>query len=166
MGVARGGKTEFAGGRRIQQPGGQHTAIDDRTRVAYSEILDDEQGTTAAGFWRRARLWFASYGIIIERCLTDNGACYRTRAWAAALAETNVAHKRTRPYRHQTNGKVERFHRTMAAEWAFARHYRTEADRRRALPGWLHTYNHHRLHSAIGGHPPITRLTNVPGQYI
>ena len=143
-----------------------HTALDDHSRLAYTEVHADEQAATAASFWRRAVIWFASHGITVQRVLTDNGSCYCSRMWTAACTDHDVTHKRTRPYRPQTNDKVERFHRTMAAEWAFARHYRTEADRRRALPGWLHTYNHHRLHSAIGGHPPITRLTNVPGQYI
>jgi transposase InsO family protein len=97
--------------------------------------------------------------------LSDNGACYRSFAWRDACAELHIKHVRTRPYRPQTNGKIERFHRTMANEWAFARHYRDERTRRLALTGWLHTYNHHRQHSAIGKVPPITRLTNLPGQY-
>src|SRR5262245_30876885 len=98
-----------------------HTALDDRTRLAYSEVLDDEQGPTAAVFWRRAHAWFASHGISIEQAITDNAACYRSFAWRDALASTSVTHKRTRPYRPQTNGKVERFHRILLEEWAHIR---------------------------------------------
>ena len=101
----------------------------------------------------------------MERVLSDNGSCYRSRHWHEVCAELGVTPKKTRPYRPQTNGKVERFHRTLAAGWAFSRFYASESARRKALPGWLHHYNHHRLHTAIGKVPPITRLTNVAGQY-
>ena len=141
-----------------------HTALDDHSRLAYTEILADEQATTAAGFWRRAVIWFASHGITVERVLTDNGSCYRSRDWAAACTDLDVVHKRTRPYRPQTNGKVERFHRTLAVEWAYARPYSSERARRRALPGWLHKYNHHRTHTALGGLPPASRVPNLSGQ--
>lgn len=114
---------------------------------------------------RRAVGWFADRGVVVERVLSDNGGCYRSHAWREACADLRVSHKRTRPYRPQTNGKIERFHRTLAGEWAFARHYSSERGRRAALPGWLHSYNHHRQHSAIGRATPISRLTNVPGQY-
>ena len=97
--------------------------------------------------------------------LSDNGSCYRSHAWRDACAELGIKPKRTRPYRPQTNGKIERFHRTLAAGWAFRRHYLSESARRNALPAWLHEYNHHRPHTAIGKTPPITRLTNLPGQY-
>lgn len=143
-----------------------HTVIDDHSRVAYAEIHDDETAATAIAVLRRATGWFAARGITVQRVLSDNGSCYRSHAWRNACAELHIVHKRTRIYRPQTNGKIERFHRTMAAEWAFARHYPNEQTRRSALPAWLHTYNHHRQHSAIGKIPPITRLTNVPGQYI
>jgi len=143
-----------------------HTAIDDRTRLAYGEILDDEQADTAAAFWTRAVLWFELHAITVERVITDNGACYRSRAWAASCTAAGVTHKRTRPYRPQTNGKIERFHRTLADGWAFGSMFLTESARRKALPAWLHEYNHHRPHTAIGGRPPITRLTNLSGQYI
>ncbi|WP_027503293.1 integrase core domain-containing protein, partial [Rhodococcus sp. UNC363MFTsu5.1] len=103
--------------------------------------------------------------VTIERVLSDNGSCYRSALWKQTCTELDIKPKYTRPYRPQTNGKIERFHRTMAAEWAFARHYQSEQARRTALPGWLHTYNHHRQHSAIGRHVPFSRLTNVPGQY-
>lgn len=143
-----------------------HTVIDDHSRVAYAEIHDDETAQTAIGVLRRAVGWFGTRGVHVEQVLSDNGACYKSYAWRDACADLHIAHKRTRAYRPQTNGKIERFHRTMAAEWAFARHYPNERTRRSALSAWLHTYNHHRQHSAIGKVPPITRLTNLPGQYI
>ena len=142
-----------------------HTVIDDHSRVAYAEIHEDETAQTAIAVLRRAVAWFRVRGAIVERVLSDNGSCYRSRAWRDACAELHIRHKRTRPYRPQTNGKIERFHRTMAQEWAFTRHYPNELARRSALPAWLHVYNHHRQHSAIGKVPPITRLTNLPGQY-
>jgi transposase InsO family protein len=141
-----------------------HTAIDDHSRLAYSEILPDEKGTTAAEFWLRAHAYFASVGITVERVLTDNGNPYRSRAWADALAATETRHKRTRYYRPQTNGKVERFNRTLIHEWAYAKPYRSESARRAALPRWLHIYNHHRTHTALGGHPPASRVPNLSGQ--
>lgn len=140
-----------------------HTALDDRSRLAYSEILDNETGTTAAGFWRRARDWFAAHGITIERALTDNGACYRSHEWADALAETGVTHKRTRPYRPQTNGKVERFHRILLEEWAYIRPWPTDHQRHQAYNGFIHFYNHHRPHGALGWQPPARILRdNLP----
>ena len=142
-----------------------HTVVDDHSRVAYAEIHADETAVTATGVLARATSWFAARGVRVERVLSDNGSAYRSRLWAATCAELGITVKKTRPYRPQTNGKVERFHRTMAAEWAFTRHYKREADRRAALPAFLHRYNHHRPHSAIGKVPPITRLINVPGQY-
>jgi transposase InsO family protein len=142
-----------------------HTVIDDHSRVAYAEIHNDETAATAIGVLRRAVSWYAARGVTVERVLSDNGSAYKSHAWRDACVELGIRPKKTRPYRPQTNGKIERFHRTMAAGWAFARHYKTEDARRRALPGWLHQYNHHRPHSAIGKVPPITRLTNLPGQY-
>jgi transposase InsO family protein len=142
-----------------------HTVIDDHSRVAYAEIHDDETAATATAVLRRAVAWFSARGVSIQRVISDNGGCYRSHAWRDACAELSIKHCRTRPYRPQTNGKIERFHRTMAAEWAFSRHYQSERSRRAALPRFLHTYNHHRQHSAIGKTPPITRLTNLPGQY-
>jgi transposase InsO family protein len=140
-----------------------HTAIDDRTRIAYSEILDDEQATTAAAFWHRAHAWFADRGITIERCLTDNGSCYRSRVWAGALAETRVTHKRTRPYRPQTNGKVERFHRILLEEWAYIRPWTSEPERHHAYDGFIHFYNHHRSHGALAWATPHETLTRLAG---
>jgi transposase InsO family protein len=142
-----------------------HAAVDDHSRLAYAEIHDDELGVTATAVLRRAVAWFADRGVTTRRVLTDNGGCYRSRDWASTCAELGITPKRTRPYRPQTNGKVERFNRTMTSEWAFAQLFISEDARRAAFPAWLHTYNHHRPHTGIGGHPPISRLTNVPGQY-
>jgi transposase InsO family protein len=140
-----------------------HTAIDDHSRLAYSELLADERKETAAAFWTRAAAYFASCGITVRRVLTDNGACYRSFDFRDALA--GIAHKRTRPYRPATNGKVERFHRTLLEEWAYARPYANNSERERAYPDWLHRYNHHRGHTALGGRPPASRVTNLSGQY-
>ena len=142
-----------------------HTVIDDHSRVAYAEIHDDETAVTAIGVLRRATSWFAARGVTVERVLSDNGSAYRSHAWRDTCAELGIRPKRTRPYRPQTNGKLERFHRTLADGWAFSRHYNSESARRNALPAWLHHYNHHRPHTAIGKVPPISRLTNLPGQY-
>jgi transposase InsO family protein len=141
-----------------------HTAIDDHSRLAYTEILADERKETAAGFWRRAHAWFASCGITVRRVLSDNGSCYKSFLWRDTCAELGVAVKKTRPFRPQTNGKVERFHRTLADEWAYARAYPSETARRKALPAFLHAYNHHRAHTALGGHPPASRVPNLSGQ--
>ncbi|MFD3688545.1 IS481 family transposase [Nocardiopsis sp. NPDC058631] len=141
-----------------------HNAVDDHSRLAYTEILTDEKKDTATGFWKRAQAYFASAGITVERVLTDNGSCYKSHAWRDLLADQEIKHKRTRPYRPQTNGKVERFNRTLVQEWAYARPYRSEAEKREAFTGWLHHYNHHRFHTAIGG-PPASRVTNLSGQY-
>jgi transposase InsO family protein len=142
-----------------------HTVIDDHSRVAYAEIHDDETAATAIGVLHRAVAWFAARGVVVERVLSDNGSAYKSHAWREACHQLGVVHKRTRPYRPQTNGKIERFHRTMTAGWAFRRLYLSESQRRKALPAWLHEYNHHRPHSATERRPPITRLTNVSGQY-
>ncbi|UNO43195.1 IS481 family transposase [Streptomyces sp. MST-110588] len=143
-----------------------HTAVDDHSRLAYSEIHTDEKKETATSFWKRAHAFFAECGITVERVLTDNGACYRSHDWQDELARAGITHKRTRPYRPQTNGKVERFNRTLLDEWAYARPYRSEQERRDAFPGWLHTYNHHRGHTALQGKPPASRVPNLTGQYI
>ena len=140
-----------------------HNAVDDRTRLAYSELLTDERKETAAGFWERANTFFAAAGVAVARVLTDNGACYRSHAFADALGET-VQHKRTRPYRPQTNGKVERFNRTMLEEWAYAQPYLSETDRVSTFTTWLHHYNHHRGHTALGGQSPADLVPNLSGQ--
>ena len=148
-----------------------HTAIDDRTRLAYSEIHDDEQGATAARFWQRGHAWFAAHGITVERALTDNGPCYRSRLWRDALDDTAVTHKRTRPYRPQTNGKVERFHRILLEEWAYIRDWDSDTQRRAGYDHFLHFYNQHRSHGALGWATPADTLTrllrdNLPAQHI
>ncbi|QDG89527.1 IS481 family transposase [Pseudarthrobacter sp. NIBRBAC000502770] len=141
-----------------------HNAVDDHSRLAYTEILTDEPKETAAGFWVRANAWFKEHGVTVQRVLTDNGNCYRSHAFAEALGP-NIKHKRTRPYRPQTNGKVERFNRTMLEEWAYIRPYRSEAERVAAFPDWLHAYNHHRAHTALKGQTPASRVINLSGQY-
>jgi transposase InsO family protein len=142
-----------------------HTVIDDHSRVAYAEIHDDERKETAALVLANAVAWFADRGVTVTRVLSDNGSCYRSRLWAETCLELGIVHKRTRPYRPQTNGKIERFHRTLAEGWAFKKFYSSEAVRRAALPAWLHEYNHHRPHTAIGGSPPITKLDNLAGHH-
>jgi len=141
-----------------------HHAVDDHSRLAYSEILTDEKKETAAAFWLRATAFFAAHGIAVKAVLTDNGACYRSRAFAAALGP-HIKQRRTRPYRPQTNGKVERFNRTLATEWAYARPYTSETERAATYPDWLHHYNHHRPHTGIGGKTPISRVHNLRGNY-
>ena len=142
-----------------------HTVVDDHSRVAYVEMHADERSDTAIGVLRRAVAWFAERGVAVERVLSDNGPAYRSHAWREACSELRIRHKRTRPYRPQTNGKIERFHRTLGDGWAYAKLYTSETERRDALPGWIHFYNHHRRHSAIGG-TPISRLNNLSGHHI
>jgi transposase InsO family protein len=142
-----------------------HSAVDDHSRLAYSEIHDDEQAVTASGFWRRARAFFESYGIRVRRVLSDNGPCYRSTDWVKQVVAGGADVRYTRPYRPQTNGKAERFNRILIEEWAYARTYPSEAQRRRQLDKWLHIYNHHRCHTALGGQPPVTRVNNLPGRY-
>ena len=139
-----------------------HSAIDGYSRLAYSEVHPDEQGATAADFWRRAARFFSDHRIVVERVLTDNGACYRSSAFATALE--GAQHTFTQPYRPATNGKAERFNRTLLAEWAYARPWTSEGQRVRGLARWLHIYNHHRHHTAIGG-PPLRRVSNLSGHY-
>jgi transposase InsO family protein len=176
LGKAQGRQNRLATGRRTGRHSRNHghplvgtafihTVLDDHSRLVYSEICEDETRETAVLVLRRAAAWFATRGVRIERILSDNGSCYRSKLWAAACAELGITHKRTRPYRPQTNGKIERFHRTMAEGWAYRKFYASEQARRAAYPAWLHYYNHHRPHTAIGRSAPITRLTNVPGQY-
>src|SRR3712207_5400802 len=142
-----------------------HTVLDDHSRVAYAEIHDDETAATAIGVLRRAVAWFAARVVTVQRVLWANGGAYRTHAGRDTCVELGITPKRTRPYRPQTNGKIERSHRTLPAGGAFARLFLSESARRKALPAWLHEYNHHRPHTAIRRHPPITRLNNLSGQY-
>jgi len=155
-------------GSRVKKGGGYdfvHAAVDDRSRVAYAEILPDERKETASTFMTRAIGFFAQRGITVERVLTDNGSCYRSREFARTLADAGVVHRRTRPYRPQTNGKVERFNLTLKWEWAYAQAYDTNASRTQELSRWLHHYNYHRPHMAHAGRAPITVLNNVPRKH-
>ena len=140
-----------------------HHAVDDCTRLAYSEQLGDERKETAAAFWERARAFFAGHGITVTAVMTDNGACYRSRVFADALSKS-VKHRLTRPYRPQTNGKVERFNRILASEWAYAATYSSDAARAATYDDWLHHYNHHRPHTGLGGLTPAERAHNLTGK--
>ena|SRR5438067_4371815 len=145
-----------------------HVAIDDCTRLAYAEVLADERAATAIGFLGRAIAFYRRHGITVERLLTDNGNAYRSALHAIACRALAIKHLRTRPYRPQTNGKAERFIRTLLAGWAYGAIYRNSQERTAALDGWLWHYNHHRKHSALGHQPPIARLnerTNLLGTY-
>jgi transposase InsO family protein len=155
-----------AAGRRRHTIGWEfvHIAIDDYSRLAYVEVLPDEKATTAAAFLRRAVAFYRRYGIRVKAVLSDNGACYRSTVHAVACRQLRIKHLRTRPYRPQTNGKAERFIRTLLAGWAYGTVYRSSHERTTALDGWLWHYNHRRRHSALGHQPPITR-TNLLGSY-
>lgn len=158
------------GPRRLGATGWEfvHVAVDDATRLAYAEVLSDERGATAAGFVRRASAWFSSFGITVERVLSDNGACYRSKIHTLALAELGIRHLFTRPYRPRTNGKAERFIQTLTHKWAYGAIYGSSAERTTALPGWLNHYNYTRPHGSLSHKPPGTRLrelTNVAGNY-
>jgi transposase InsO family protein len=143
--------------------------VDDATRLAYVEVLDDEQGATAAGLLRRAVAFYAAHGIRVQRVMSDNGACYRSMIHAYACRRLGLKHLRTRPYRPRTNGKAERFIRTLLGGWAYGAIYGTSRERTAALDGWLWTYNHRRPHGSLGHKPPIARLNelnNLAGSYI
>jgi transposase InsO family protein len=135
-----------------------HIAIDDASRLAYAEVLPNEQGDTSAAFLGRALAWFARLGIRVQRVMTDNGSGYVSACFGAAGARHRLQHLRTRPYRPQTNGKAERFIQTLLREWAYVRPYRTSAIRARALPRFLAYYNRERPHGSLSGQPPISRL--------
>jgi transposase InsO family protein len=163
---------QSAGGhhRRRYEQGWEfvHIAIDDCTRLAYVEVLDDERASTAVGFLRRAVAFYRRHGITVERLITDNGSAYRSSVHAIVCRALGIRHLRTRPYRPQTNGKAERFIRTLLGGWAYGALYRNSSERAAALDGWLDYYNHRRRHSALGHKPPIARLnerTNLLGTY-
>ena len=159
-------RADLAGVRRgITGWDAVHVAIDDATRLAYVEVLADEKASTAVAFLRRAIAFYARHGITVQRVLTDNGSPYVSTLHAIACRTLGVRHLRTRPYRPQTNGKAERFIRTLLAGWAYSAIYASSTERTAALDGWLWHYNHHRPHSAIGREPPITRLNNLLGSY-
>jgi transposase InsO family protein len=141
-----------------------HVAVDDYSRLAYAEVLADEKAATAIGFLRRALAFFARHGVQVERVLTDNGSAYVSIAHAVTCRQLGIRHLRTRPRRPQTNGKAERFIRTLLNGWAYGAIYRSSTDRAAALDGWLWHYNHRRRHAALGHQPPISR-TNVLGSY-
>jgi transposase InsO family protein len=161
--------------RRARRKGGPagwefvHVCVDDATRLAYAEVLDDEKATTAIAFLRRAIAFYAAHAITVQRVMTDNGAAYRSTAHALACRILGIRHLRTRPRRPRTNGKAERFIKTMIAGWNDGAIYGSSRERATALDGWLWTYNHRRPHGALGHRPPITRLdelNNLAGFYI
>ncbi len=135
-----------------------HVAIDDASRLAYTELLPDERKESATGFLSRALAWFARHGVTVERVMTDNGSAYRSRDFAAALAAARLRHIRTRPYTPRTNGKAERFIQSSLREWAYAQPFQTSSERGTAMRHWIDDYNHSRPHSALGGLPPISRI--------
>jgi transposase InsO family protein len=157
------------GGHRARRVGWEylHVAIDDASRLAYTELLPDERGRTCAGFLARAATWFASLGIRIERVMTDNAFAYtKCHAFKATLTKLAARHVTTRPYRPRTNGKAERFIQTALREWLYGRHYPSSADRATDMPAWLHWYNHHRPHAGISALTPAARLNNLLGNNI
>ena len=170
--IERGAGHRMTGKRTHQAKGAGwervHVCVDDATRLAYVEVLDDEKARTAIGFMRRAIAFYSAHGITVERVMTDNGPAYLSTAHAIACRALGVRHIRTRPYRPRTNGKAERFIRTMLGGWAYGAIYRDSAQRSAALPGWLDFYNWRRPHGALAHRPPGTRLAelnNVAGSY-
>ena len=143
-----------------------HTVIDAYSRVVYVEVWPDETADTCTAVFARAVAWFAERGVRIDAVLSDNGPGYRSHRWRDLCTELTIEHRRIRPYTPRTNGKVERFNRTLLDEWAYAKLYRSNKHRLNALARWLHNYNHHRCHTALGGHPPMSRINNLSGSYI
>jgi transposase InsO family protein len=157
-------KTDADGVRRLQVGWEYvHVAVDDYTRLAYAEVLDDEKASTAIAFLRRAIAFFARHAITVERVMTDNGPAYISDAHRLACAELGIRHQRTQPYRPRTNGKAERFIQTLLRRWAYYRPYRSSAERTAALGPWLDHYNYIRPHGSLSHKPPGSRLTNLPG---
>ncbi|WP_405487595.1 IS481 family transposase [Streptomyces sp. NBC_00096] len=142
-----------------------HTALDDHSRLAYTEDLPDETAPTCAAFLRRATAWFAERGITVERVLTDNAWAYSRNTWRQTCRDLGISPRWTRPWRPQTNGKVERFHRTLLEEWAYQQPYTSDTERQTAFTDWIDWYNYHRPHTGIQGQTPASRVTNLPGQH-
>jgi len=170
VGRAHGGKNRAATPGKPRNPNMGHAfvhaVIDDHSRLAYAEIHDDETAVTATAVLRRAVAWFTTRGVTIRRALSIIGSPYVSHLWRDTCAELSIKLSRTRPRLPQTNGKIERFHPTMADGWGYARCYTSKTDRRQALPAWLHEYNHHRPHTTRRSKPPVSRLINVSDQYI
>ncbi len=170
--IERGAGHRVTGKRTSQAKGAGwefvHVCVDDATRLAYVEVLADERATTAIGFLRRALAFYATHGVAVEQLMTDNGNAYRSKAHAIACRALGIRHIRTRPYRPRTNGKAERFIRTMLGGWAYGAIYRDSKERTAALSGWLDFYNWRRPHGALAHRPPGARLgelNNVAGSY-
>ena len=162
-----GTRADAAGVRRLQTGWDRvHVCVDDATRLAYAEVLPDEKAKTVIAFLRRAVAFYRSHGIVVEGLMTDNGPAYRSTAHALACRAMRIKHIRTRPYRPQTNGKAERFIRTMLREWAYAAVYGSSAERAAALSGWIERYNFTRRHGALGHRPPIQRLREIQGNNV
>ena len=155
---------------KTRQPAPQidyvHSVIDAYSRVTYVEVWPDQTAETCTGVFERAVAWFADLGVTIEAVLSDNAPGYTSRLWRQACADHDIQPRRIQPYTPRTNGKVERFNRTLLDEWAYARPYRSNTQRLDALTRWLHNYNHHRCHTALEGQPPMSRLNNVSGHNI
>lgn len=160
-------RSRVGGGKHLHTLGYDylHVAVDDRSRIAYAEVLPDEGRVSAAAFMERALRWFGDLGVTVERVMTDNGSCYRSKTFNDVLAAADITHKWTRPYRPQTNGKVERFNLTLKNEWAYVIAYTSNQQRLDALPLWLHDYNHHRPHLAHNGEAPMAIVNNVCGKH-
>jgi len=156
------------GVRRNPRAGWQHVhvAVDDHSRVAYGEVLPTDRAVDAVAFLRRTVAWYGEQGVLVEAVLTDNGAAYRSHRWREACIALGLRHLRTRPYTPRTNGKAERFIQTLLRQWAYRYAYPTSAHRTRALIGWLRWYNRRRPHGSLGGLPPLSRVSDVCGQYI